>query len=129
MKYFAIWGMLVAIVAGTVHAKELELKGKAGEVEVRLILKQNPPVVGNNDAVVEIKDSSGKPVTDAKVVVHYSMPPMPGMPPMNYKTDAKLHGNQYQARMNLSMAGPWNIEVRITRSGKTSSAKFNVDAK
>jgi hypothetical protein len=31
--------------------------------------------------------------------------------------------------MNLSMAGPWNIVVKIAREGKTSSMKFTVDAK
>jgi hypothetical protein len=129
MKKFAMLGVLVAMVTVGAHAKELELKKKAGDMEVKLTLKQNPPIVGDNDAIVEIKDSTGKPVTDAKVVVNYSMPPMPGMAPMNYKTDAMLHGDKYHARMNLSMAGPWNIEVKITRGGKTASAKFNVDAK
>jgi len=129
MKKFAIFVTLLVIVTVAAHAKELELRKKAGEMEVKLTLKQNPPIVGNNDAIVEIKDSTGRPVTDAKVVVNYSMPPMPGMPPMNYKTEAMLRGDKYHARMNLSMAGPWNIEVKITRGGKTASAKFNVDAK
>jgi hypothetical protein len=51
------------------------------------------------------------------------------MPPMNYKTDAELKGNEYTAKMNLSMSGPWNIELKITRAGKTSAMKFTVDAK
>jgi len=54
---------------------------------------------------------------------------MPGMPPMNYKTDAVLKGNEYRATMNLSMSGPWNIAIKITRAGKTSTAKFNIDAR
>ncbi len=129
MKKFAVLGALMAMVTVGVYAKELELKKKTGDMEVKLTLKQNPPIVGNNDATVEIKDSSGNPITDARVVIYYSMPPMPGMAPMNYKTDAMLHGDRYHARMNLSMAGPWNIEVKVTRGGKTASAKFNVDAK
>jgi len=119
----------IVFLSGGVHAKDLELKKKAGDMEVELTLKQNPPIVGDNDATVEIRDSAGKAVTDAKVVVNYSMPAMPGMPPMNYKADAMLHGDKYHARMNLSMAGPWNIEVKVTKGGKTASAKFNVDAK
>ncbi len=127
-KIGIILGALV-LVWNMAHAKELELKKKAGDMEVKLTLKQNPPIVGDNDATVEIRDSAGKAVTDAKVVVNYSMPAMPGMPPMNYKAEAMLHGDKYHARMNLSMAGPWNIEVRVTRGGKTASAKFHVDAK
>ncbi len=129
IKKMTFLALIVFFSLGVANAKDLELKKKAGDMDVKVTLKQNPPIVGNNDMVVEIKDSSGKAVTDAKVVVNYSMPAMPGMPPMNYKTDAMLHGNQYHARMNLSMAGPWNIEVRISRAGKTTSAKFNVDAK
>jgi len=51
------------------------------------------------------------------------------MPAMNYKTDAVLKGNEYQAVMGLSMSGSWNIAVKITRTGKTSTLKFTVDAK
>jgi len=96
-------------------------------VEVKI--DKNPPVVGDNNMTVEIKDSAGKYVKDAKVVVDYSMPAMPGMPPMNYKADAEFKGDEYKAKMNLSMAGSWNIAVKITREGKTSSMKFTVDAK
>ncbi|GFP22357.1 hypothetical protein HKBW3S06_01585, partial [Candidatus Hakubella thermalkaliphila] len=45
------------------------------------------------------------------------------------KTSATLSGNKYKAKMNLSMSGPWNIAVKITRGGKTSAVKFNVDAR
>ena len=73
-------------------------------------------------------DASGQYVTDATVKVDYSMPAMPGMPAMNYKTDASLSGRKYTAKMNLSMSGSWNIAVKITKGGKTSTVKFNVDA-
>lgn len=128
-KLLLVACMVALIEPWTAHGKYLELKKKVGDFEVKAVLKQNPPIVGNNDITVQIKDSSGKAVTDAKVVVNYSMPAMPGMPPMNYKSDAMLQGDQYHARMNFSMAGPWNIEVKVTRTGKTVSAKFNVDAK
>jgi hypothetical protein len=51
------------------------------------------------------------------------------MPPMNYKTNGALKGNEYRATMNLSMAGSWNIAVKIIRAGKISTMKFTVDAK
>ena len=67
-------------------------------------------------------------MTDAKVRIEYSMPAMPGMPAMNYKADAELKGYEYKAKMNLSMSGAWNVAVKITRGGKTTTVKFNVDA-
>jgi hypothetical protein len=117
------------LVGGVVHAKEYEVSKKAGEYTVEVKIDKNPPVVGDNNMRIEIKDSANTYVTDAKVRVDYSMPAMPGMPPMNYKTDAEIKGNEYTAKMNLSMSGPWNIDIKITRGGKTTTTKFTVDAK
>mgnify|MGYP000052599246 CR=1 FL=1 len=68
-------------------------------------------------------------VTDAAVSVAYSMPPMHGMAPMNYKGNADLQGETYRSTLNFSMSGSWNVEVRAVRAGKTTQVKFNVDVK
>jgi hypothetical protein len=119
---------LLLIAAGAVFAAGLEVKQKAGEYNVEIKLDKNPPVVGNNNMEIAVKDASGQYVTDAKVKVDYSMPAMPGMPAMNYKTDAVLSGQKYSAQMNLSMSGAWNVAVKIAKGGKTSAVKFNIDA-
>lgn len=129
MKRTGIVVLLLLLVAGIAYAKDYEVKKKAGDFDVEVAIDKNPPVVGDNNVKIEIKDSSGKYVSDAKVVVDYSMPAMPGMPAMNYKADAQLKGDEYKAKMNLSMSGSWNIAVKITRAGKTSTMKFTVDAK
>jgi len=126
-KLFAVF-MVIAALAGYAFAGGYEVKKQAGEYAVHAVIDRNPPVVGDNTITVEIKDASGKYVTDAKVAIDYSMPAMPGMPPMNYKTTGKLDGNEYKAVMNLSMSGPWNVAVKIKKGGKTSTMKFNVDA-
>jgi hypothetical protein len=128
-KIFLLFPLLLLLAAGIAFARDYEVKKKAGEYNVEVKIDRNPPVVGDNSVKVEIKDASGSYVTDAKVVVDYGMPAMPGMPAMNYKTDAELKGNEYMARMNLSMSGSWNIAIKITRAGKTSTMKFTVDAK
>lgn len=129
MKKLAAFSLVLLLIAGVAYAKEYEVKKKSGEYDVTAKIDKNPPVVGDNNITIEIKDASGKYVTDAKVKVEYSMPAMPGMPPMNYKTDAELKGNEYKAKMNLSMSGAWNIAIKITRGGKTTTVKFNVDAR
>ena len=121
--------LVLLLVAGLAYAKEYEITKKAGEYNVVVKIDKNPPVVGDNNMSIEIKDASGKFVTDAKVLVEYSMPAMPGMPAMNYKTDASVKGNEYAAKMNLSMSGSWNIAIKSTRAGKISTMKFTVDAK
>ena len=76
-----------------------------------------------------IKDAGGKDVTDAKVMVDYSMPAMPGMPAMNYKSGTSLKDKRYVANLNFSMSGSWAIAVKIARAGKTQTVKLNVDVK
>ncbi|MFH1026131.1 MAG: FixH family protein [Nitrospirota bacterium] len=129
MKKLVLCLISFLLIAGVAYAKGLEINKKAGEYNVKVSLEKNPPVVGDNPVTVEIKDASGKYVTDAKVRIDYSMPAMPGMPPMNYKAAATLKGDEYRANMNLSMSGSWNVAVKISRGGKRSTVKFNIDAR
>ncbi|MBI4848272.1 MAG: FixH family protein [Nitrospirae bacterium] len=128
VKKFLMVLMAIVFLCGVAYAKDYEVKKKAGDYDVEIKIDKNPPVVGNNNVEIEIKDASGKYVTDAKVKVEYSMPAMPGMPAMDYKTDAKLDGDKYKAVMDISMSGSWNVVVKITRGDKTSKVKFSVDA-
>ena len=128
MKKLMLIGLAVLLSAGVVFAKDYEVKKKAGEFDVVVTIDKNPPVTGDNGVTVSVKDAGGKPVKDAKVIVDYSMPAMPGMPAMSYKGDAELKGTAYKVKMNLSMAGSWNITIQITQGDKVRRAKFNVDA-
>ena len=128
MKRLLIFAVMMILVAGIAYAKNYEVKKKAGDYDVVATIDNNPPVQGDNNIAISVKDSSGKAVTDAKVRVDYTMPAMPGMPAMNYNTDTKLEGSEYKAKMNFPVAGSWNIAVKITKGGKTSTMKFNVDA-
>lgn len=129
MKKIAVISLILLLIAGMAYAKDYEVKKKAGDYDVTVEIDKNPPVVGDNNVNIKIKDASGKYVIDAKVKVECSMPAMPGMPAMNYKTDAELKGDVYKAKMNLAMSGSWNIAVKITRAGKISTMKFTVDAR
>jgi len=129
MRNLLLIGMAVLLSAGVVIAKDYEVKKKAGEFDVVVTIDKNPPVTGDNNVTISVKDAGGKVVKDAKVVVDYSMPGMPGMPPINYKADSVQKCYVYAATMNLSMAGPWNIVVKISAGGKSGNMKFTVDAK
>jgi hypothetical protein len=129
MKRITVVVMALLLIAGVVFAKDYEVSKKAGDYNVVLKIDKNPPVAGDNNVEIMITDASGKHVTDAKVVLNYSMPAMAGMPAMNYKADAQSKGNVYTTKVNYSMAGSWNNELRITRADKTVSTRFTVDAK
>ena len=127
MKRLALSILILVLTMGIAYAKDLEVKKKAGEYDVEVKIGRNPPIVGNNSIEIEVK-KAGNPVTDAKVLINYYMPPMPRMAPMNYKTDAKLKRDKYKATMNFIMAGPWYIAIIINHEGKISTTKFNIDA-
>ncbi len=129
MRTFAIFCMVVLLsLAVAAHAATTVTK-KAGDYTVDVTMDKNPPVTGKNAVDIAVKDKAGKAVTDAKVAVEYSMPAMPGMPAMNYKSTAELKGEKYRAVIEPSMAGAWNIAVKIARGGKTETAKLTIDVK
>ena len=127
-KLIGIAVSVILLIAGIAYAKDYEVKKKTGAYDVEIKIDKNPPAVGKNNMEIEIEDAAGKYVTDAKVMVEYSMPAMSGMPAMNYKADAELKGERYKATMDLSMSGSWNVTIKITRGDKTSKVKFSVDA-
>ncbi|MBF0338908.1 MAG: FixH family protein [Nitrospirae bacterium] len=129
MKKVVLGVVLMLLVTGVGFAKDLEVEKKAGDYTIKIKMDNNPPIVGDNNIVIEVKDATGKAVADAKVLVDYSMPAMPGMPAMNYKTDAKHDGTAYKAVLTLSMAGSWNIAMKVSHNHKNVKAKINVDAK
>ncbi len=128
MTKFSAFILALCLISGIAFARGYEAKKVVGEYEAEVRIDRSPPVVGDNHIEIEVKDAQGKSVTDAKILVNYYMPPMPRMAPMNYVTDAKLKGEKYKAKMNFIMSGPWIIAIKISHAGKTSTAKFNVDA-
>ena len=129
-RIIAILAVAAFLMAcGLALAKDYELTKKAGDYSVQIKIDKNPPVTGINKMTVAIKDATGKAITDATVALDYGMPAMPGMGAMNYKTDAAVKGNSYLASINFSMSGPWFINIKITRGGKTQTVKLNVDIK
>jgi hypothetical protein len=129
MKKFIPSMMIILLIAGFALAKEYEVKKKAGDYQFEVAIDRNPPIVGTNTMNIVIKDGSGKAVTDAQVTVNYSMAAMPGMPPMNYNAKAELRGQKYQTALNLSMAGSWNITVKMARGDKSTTVRFTIDAR
>jgi hypothetical protein len=120
---------LIFIVAVPAYAKDLAVRRNVDGYTLDVAINQNPPIMGKNDIRVEIKDSAGKYVVDALVTVNYLMPPMPGMPPMNYTVKALPRNSGYGATMDLIMKGPWNIAVRANVAGKQLRMTVLIDVR
>jgi hypothetical protein len=129
MKKLCLILMTLCLIPDLVLAKDYQVVKKAGAYEVTVSIDKNPPVVGKNIMTVGIRDANGMIVSDAKVSVEYGMPAMPGMPAMNYKTGTDFKKENYTALLNFSMSGAWNVQLKISRGGKTDTVKLNVDVR
>ena len=128
MRKMALLGIVLLLAAVAASPAGATVR-KAGDYTVDVTMDKNPPVAGENTIDVRIKDKAGKAVTDARVTVEYSMPGMPGMPAVNYKSGAELKGETYRAVISPSMAGSWNVAVKVTRGSKTETARLTIDVK
>lgn len=136
MKRLALFTMVLLLVAGIAYAKDLKMKAKAGDYTVEGNFEKSPPVTGDNDFTIQIKDAAGKHVTDARVMVEYFMTQKASgtgksvdMPFMKSTAETKAQAPGYKAKLSFSMPGPWHIAVKITRDGKASTAKLFVNVK
>jgi hypothetical protein len=127
MKKGTVILAILFLAFGLAYAKDYTVTKKAGSYTVNVRIDKNPPIAGENNMVISIQDAAGADVVDATVVVEYSMPAMPGMPAMNYKTKTDTKNKKYMATVDFSMSGSWNINIKIARAGKIQSVKFNVD--
>ena len=94
----------------------------AGPYLVKLIGES--PKVGTSPVTVEITGNGGQPPTPDSVTFE------PVMPQMGHATTpvvAMAQGDgRYRAELDLSMAGQWEITVRIAASGQVHEAVLSV---
>jgi hypothetical protein len=119
MKRLLISIVTLLLLVGTSYATPYVVEKQVDDLTVKIIMENNPPIVGENNLEIQLIDQEGKPVKGAKLKIDYSMPPMENMPPMRYKARAKLDGESYKTKINLSMSGPWDIAISIKRPGKS----------
>ena len=111
-------------------SKGYESQKTADDLKITLSVDRYPLVKGDNSLSLKVADSAGKAVTDAAVNVRYFMPPMAGMAPMEFNTQAVLKGDRYSFSANVPMEGGWKAEVSVVRSGRpAAAATFNLDAR
>ncbi|MFC1869045.1 FixH family protein [Thermodesulfobacteriota bacterium] len=121
--------LLIMVFVTLAYGRDFTVRRNLKGYTMAVTIKRNPPILGKNDVKVEIKDSLGKYVVDAPVTVNYFMPPMPGMPPMNYRVKASPGASEYSATMDLIMKGPWNIVIMAKVAGKRLRMTVLIDVR
>ena len=126
--------MALAITAAVpLHAGAGAQKPAASQkptVNITLTSKPSPPKTGDNTFEVIVKDSAGRPITDAEVTAMFHMGAMGAMPAMKNNVVLKHQKEgRYAGTGQVMMAGKWEVTVMVTRAGKEiGSKKFPVTA-
>jgi YtkA-like len=127
VRKIALFTFLLLLTTGLVYAKGHDVVKKAGPYQVTFKMDKDPAVVGENKAVIDVKNPSGEFVTQAGVEVSYLMP---SMPMMKYDEKSEQAGNVYTATIKPSMPGKWRATVTIKdEKGKSYQASFDFEAK
>lgn len=96
-----------------------------GPFTVAVRPKPNPPIVGENQLHIEVRHEDA-PVTGAQVEMKAFMPAMGTMPYMESIAQVRERDpGHYVADYSLAMAGTWNIDLSVKKSG-VGSARFNL---
>lgn len=99
----------------------------AGEIKLRLGTQPEPARVGDNTLRLEVRDARGQPVTNAALAVEYTMD-MPGMMVDTAKI-VPIGKGIYEAKVRFTMAGPWNVTVKVERPGQAEvRERFTLNA-
>ena len=115
--------------AGLAYGMDYEVMKKAGDYTVQVKIDQNPPIVGDNNMMIWLKDAAGKDVKGAMMTVDYSKHTILWMPAKKYNSWAQPHENNYHAILAIPTRGLWDVTINITHKGKSVSAKFRIDVK
>ncbi len=121
--------LFAALITGAC-SKGYESQKTVNDLRITLSVDRYPLVKGDNVLKIKTADASGKAFTDAVISARYYMPPMAGMAPMDFNTQAILQGDHYAFSADIPMEGGWKVEVSIARAGNASSpVTFNLDAR
>jgi len=129
MKRIILVLMGLFLSAGMAYGTDYEVTKKAGDYTVQVKIDRNPPVVGDNNMMLWLKDAVGNDVKGAMITVDYSKPAKLGKPAKKYNSYAQPHENNYHAILAIPMQGPWNVTININNKGKKVSTKFRIDVK
>lgn len=130
MKKIILFSALIIMLGSVLHAAQFKVVKNLDDLNVKILLDGEHPVVGENYLNIFLSDSEGNTEADAKIRVTYSMPVMNGMEPMSHVVRAKSSGEGYRAKIDLAMPGNWDIGLNIKRNGKPKArTKFRLSVK
>jgi hypothetical protein len=103
--------LTLVLALNFLNAEPINQNGEKDGYNVTLTSEKSL-VVGDNDFVIKLAKDE-KTITTAKVKIKFFMPEMPGMPYMEYEGKAELVDGVYKTKINFSMAGTWQYQLKF----------------
>ena len=110
---FALIAVAMVVLAACSGASASFTKN---EPTITVTTNPNPPMMGDIEIVIEVKDAAGKPVDGAAVSVVASMSGMPMGDPLRGQATDQGNG-RYSIKAPMSMSGTWDVTVRLDKQG------------
>jgi hypothetical protein len=109
--------------AGSGTGRTVTQKQVVDHLVIVLEAPEKPQLLAEQELVVTLIDSAGKPVDGAQVWLALVMPTMQMSP--NEPDAVPAGGGRYQAKALFTMSGTWNLEVHATIQGQEYVAGFH----
>ncbi len=127
MSGYVLVTLILLLVAVSAYAASYEVKKEVGGYIIVMKIDRNPPIAGDNNVTIEVTDAKTLCACQSNVAIEYSRPAMPGMPALRYTAETAFKRGRHIGKVSLSIAGSWNIAVKITTGDKTWIMNFPVD--
>lgn len=118
---------LLCLCAGVTCAAETRLEASLAEGGVARLTLAGKPVKAMTEVpfAVQLFDAKGEAIRGASIALSLTMPFMP-MPPNHPR--AEWDGTSYSGRAIFTMAGAWQVQATITRTGRPDQvARFDIE--
>lgn len=129
MKRIILILMVLFLSVGLAYSMDYEVTKKAGDYTVQVKMDRNPPIVGDNNMMIWLKDAAGSDVKGATITVDYSKPAKLGRVAKKFNAYAQPHENNYHAILEIPIQGSWDVTININHKGKRVSTKLSIDVK
>ncbi len=98
----------------------------SGSDQILLVTSPNPPTTGTSTFTINVKDTQGKPVDNAKVSFNVNMTSM-NMGSQQGTATSQGSG-KYAAKGSFSMRGPWRVSATVVMpDGKQMNQDFDLN--
>jgi len=113
---------VLMLAAGCARHEAPAVVDRVGPYAVAVRNEPSPPRTGENALVVTVEDAKGAPVRGARIETVVFMPAMGAMPYMESRGRvSETAPGRYRVAYGLSMAGEWDVVLRIAAPGAESA--------